>query len=80
MCFRDRAHELIAVRVREHALDLFGQSNKRRRVCVPRLPAPPFGLWELCYPRKDWGALRKALKNITRPADAAKLAWSLARE
>lgn len=32
------------------------------------------------FARKDWGAMRKALKNITRPADAAKLAWSLVRE
>lgn len=32
------------------------------------------------FARKDWGAMRKALKTITRPADAAKLAWSLVRE
>jgi tetratricopeptide (TPR) repeat protein len=29
------------------------------------------------FARKDWGAMRKALKNVTRPADAAKLAWDL---
>lgn len=31
------------------------------------------------FARKEWSAMRKALKNITAPAEAAKLAWSLVR-
>lgn len=34
---------------------------------------------EVHFARKDWGAMREALKNITRPAEAAKVAWSLTR-